>query len=176
MENSDLETLNNTKQSLNNKRKRLEEDTGDLRLEKALANRHRLALVKKENGQEVSQEEENAISDMKEAFPETFETEVSDSDSGANRTAEYIERKQVGKFLKKLRKDLDKNQEKCEIIYDKLDDIEARIAASTNTNPESSASENNLNPGAEVSKLQSPSDYIDSLPQEHNPFDDLGED
>lgn len=82
-----------------------------------------VALANQQDGQPPSSRQQAAIVKNKEKFKAIFDEEVSDSDSGANRTEEYIERKQVRKIIKFIKKELIRNSEEEKRVNQAIDDM-----------------------------------------------------
>ena len=95
--------------SLVEKRDELIGEHKDLKEDKETAKAHRLALVKKENNQALSEEETEAISETKRNYPDFFVEEVDKSDSEEETTPEYKERKQVSQVIEYLSEELKTN-------------------------------------------------------------------
>ena len=117
MEREELQRLSRKLVSLREKREKLKEEYTDLKLDKETANEHRLALVKKENQQAVTEEEENAIADIKESYPEFFDSDVEQSDPDEETSPEYKERKQVKQVIDYLSEELKSTKNEAAKIH-----------------------------------------------------------
>ena len=104
-----LDKLSKKLVDLRDERKSLHEERTNLKSHKDAANQHRLALVKKENNQEVNEEEEDAIKEVKENYSNFFDEEVEQSDPEVETSPEYKERKQVAEVIEYLSDELKSN-------------------------------------------------------------------
>mgnify|MGYP004507369549 CR=1 FL=1 len=192
----DLDRLAKSLAYLRDKREKLKEEHDDLKSDKEVANVHRLALVKKENQQAVTEEEENAISDMKLHYTDFFDSDVEQSDSQEETSPEYKERKQVAGVINYINEELKSNSNQAKKIatqWNNIHKIMRERLSETGSMPESSSSANQVSTQISQSEAQTSqneesnkqinpqinqttSDYIDNLPKQYNPFDDLGED
>lgn len=198
--------LNQIKKKLDTikeKGKQLQEESDDLKSDREMTKVHRLALVKKENNQTVNEEENNAISDIKENYFSYFDEPLSESDPEVETSPEYKERKQLNQVVEYINQELKNNRnemEKLKIQWDKTKKIYKTLEGLSNTKSiaESSTSVNKASeptsqsePSDKANELttqseqlnkqnaqinQNTSDYIDNLPKQYNPLDDLGDD
>ena len=130
---------------------------------------HHLALVKRENNQTLNAREEEAMAITKIKYPTIFDTEVLESDPEVETSPEYKERKQVKDVIEHVREEITFNKNEINEIEEKLaeTDNKRKTLEEKLTNTKSKES-------AEINKT--PSDYIDDLPSDYNPLDDLGND
>ena len=230
MNDPELESYRKKLKSLKDKGVELKKDYDDLSVDKETAKAHRLALVKKENNQTLTEKDTDAITFTKDNYPDFFEEEVEQSDPEVETTSEYKERKQVAQILEYLNEEINSNKNELKKVMQEFKKIhntmnekiknlnsmpESSSSASKQTElrgdsekskPESSSSlykETELRGDSEKSKPESSSsinketklatkneessqtnvqlnqstiDYIDSLPKQYNPMDDLGDD
>lgn len=179
----------------------LEIEKNQLADDRQTARLHNVALAKKENNQELNEDEEIAIRHIKTTYSSFFPSEGSGSDPEIGTSPEYEERKCVANVRNSLNQAI--AAKKVELKTAKMEHnitlnaISSRIgvqlpakesdypSTSVYSNTSSSmqqlpkpVNQNNDATGSVASSTssQTPSDYIDSLPKEYNPFDDLGED
>lgn len=221
MDNPEIKRLSKELETLKRKHEELKLNYQDLKLDKEVANQHRLGLVKKENNQTVSEEEQNARSDIRETYTEFFEDDVEVSDPEMETSAEYKERKQVNQIIEYLNEEIKSSTNAMTDMVKQWHDIKANIdqilastvsvagpsasgsVSASESSPAITASTSDLTKPirstAESSELSSKKrklsseedtpdkrintekdkstiDFIDNLPSEYNPFDDLGGD
>lgn len=147
------------------KLKELQKKRVHLDVDIARTNAHRAILANIENDEEATESDQEIISANKRIYPKYFEKEA-ESDPEASNTSEYKERKQAGQVLTDLKR---KRRDNCAATYgfkiqanglyslkrQKLSEIEGSNQTSQQIN-------------------KTPGDFIDNLPTEHNPMDDIG--
>lgn len=114
MNNPNLNQIKKKLDTIRKKREELQEEYEDLKSDKEMTRVHRLALVKKENNQTVDQEEENAISDIKENYSSYFDEPLSESDPEVETSPEYKERKQLNQVVEYINEELKSNRDEIE--------------------------------------------------------------
>ena len=176
MDNTDLENtkkilrkLENSSKELKQIKKEISDELNELRYDEEVSRLHHLALVKRENNQTLNAREEEAMAITKIKYPTIFDTEVLESDPEVETSPEYKERKQVKDVIEHVREEITFNKNEINEIEEKLaeTDNKRKTLEEKLTNTKSKES-------AEINKT--PSDYIDDLPSDYNPLDDLGND
>lgn len=197
MNNPGLDNLKKKLVHLREVREGLKQEHEQYQEEKKSAKKHLVGLAKKENNQTLTDEEQQAMDNIKETFPEFFDEEDSTSEiESESHSPEFHERKQVYKLLKYLNQEIGSNSEAMKKNYNEWKNVYKILSQKSNnqsTAESSSASEpkfkeitpenapesaiaNAAESAAESTLNKNTSDYIDSLPKEYNPFDDLGDD
>lgn len=103
--NTQLNILGKKLTTLRERYEELKRDHDDLAADKEQAKLHRVALVKKENNQVLSQRELDAISNTKDNYPEFFD-DSEESEPEFETTPEYKERVQVASIMEYLNEEL----------------------------------------------------------------------
>lgn len=150
---------------IENKLEQLQKKGANLEVDIARTKSHRTTLANIENDEKATESETEIISVNKRIYPEYFEEEE-ESDPGASNTREYKERKQAGRVLTDLKRKLGDNSKAAEELRSEANGLyglkRQRLSEIEGSNPTSE--QINKNPG----------DFIDNLPTEHNPMDDIG--
>lgn len=150
---------------IENKLEQLQKKGANLEVDIARTKAHRTILANIENDEEATESETEIISANKRIYSEYFEEEA-ESDPGASNTREYKERKQAGQILTDSRKKLGNNLKATKRLRDEAEGLDRlkrqRLSEIEGSNP----TKEQVN--------QTPSDFIDNLPTEHNPMDDIG--
>lgn len=114
MNNPNLNPIKKKLETLSEKGKELQQEHEDLKSDKEMTKVHRLALVKKENNQTINQEEEDAISDIKENYLSYFDEALDESDPEVETSPEYKERKQLSQVVEYINEELKSNRDEME--------------------------------------------------------------
>lgn len=183
-----VNTLSKRLNKLEEKIKEISEDYEGLLKERESAKLHRLALVKRENDQPLSEEDQEAIEEIKGNYSAFFEEEVEESDPEMETSPEYKERKQVNQVMEYLASEIKSNKNEIEKLQDehkkvkKILDTKKNISVAESSVAESSIAESSASSGEPSSRSgstqvsQNTVDFVDNLPVDYNPFEDVGND
>jgi len=107
---SQLEKINKELRYFLDKKEDLDDEFNAFKSDKETTKVHRLALVKKEYNQPVSELEENAISEIKANYSLFFEEQLEELDPEVETSPEYKERKQLADLAKYINDELATNR------------------------------------------------------------------
>jgi hypothetical protein len=107
---SQLEKINKELRYFLDKKEELDDEFNAFKSDKETTKLHRLALVKKEYNQPVSEKEENAISEIKANYSLFLEEQLEESDPEVETSPEYKERKQLADVAKLINEELATNR------------------------------------------------------------------
>jgi len=162
--------------------------------DKDMVYKHMVAITKEEFGNEPNEEQKKSVFHIKETYPEFFEQDSENEDTptnSLNQSVESKEREQLGHLKTYIKTELKANidqhtktvQDNPELFteqgalkpeylvdYNKTSDASHQETYSEKTNSE------NKPAATKEESSRSVNDFIDNLPNDYNPFDDIGSD